>query len=338
MQSAIRPPVSTCALSDIIAGMSDLPHHGVQLLEISPRNETQRLDNYLLSKLKGVPKSRVYKLLRSGQVRVNKGRKKADYRLQLGDIVRIPPVRMAEIDDTKAPPHLVDRVSQSVIFEDEQLLVLNKPARIAVHSGSHLKFGVIEMLRQARPQDTMLELVHRLDRETSGCLVIAKTRETLNQLHQHFRDASGGLEKIYQAIVMGRWQEGEKMVDLPLLKNTLRGGERMVEVNPEGKAARSLFIPLEYKDTLSLMEIKLFTGRTHQIRVHAQAIEHPIAGDPKYGDAAFNSELKKQGFKRMYLHAYKLRFSLKHKSGHSQNYDICAPLDAEWQKLIDKNQ
>jgi len=318
--------------------MSDLAHHGVQLLEISPRNESQRLDNYLLSKLKGVPKSRVYKLLRSGQVRVNKGRKKADYRLQLGDMVRIPPVRMAQVDDTKAPPHLVDLVSQSVIFEDERLLVLNKPARIAVHSGSHLKFGVIEMLRQARPQDTMLELVHRLDRETSGCLVIAKTRETLNQLHQHFRDSSGGLKKTYHAIVMGRWQGAEKVVDLPLLKNTLRGGERMVEVNPEGKAARSLFMPLEYKDALSLMEIKLFTGRTHQIRVHAQAVNHPIAGDPKYGNATFNAELKKQGFKRMYLHAYKLSFSLTGASGNTQHYDICAPLDAEWQNLTNTNK
>lgn len=309
--------------------MSDLPHHGVQLLEINDRNEQQRLDNFLLSKLKGVPKSRVYKLLRSGQVRVNKGRKKADYRLNVGDIVRIPPVRMAEIDDSKAPQHLVDKVSQSVIFEDAKLLVLNKPTGIAVHSGSNLKFGVIEMLRQARPDAEMLELVHRLDRETSGCLVIAKTLKALNQLHQHFRDKAEHMEKIYRAIIMGRWQGAEKNINLPLLKNTPRSGERFVEVNPEGKDARSLFIPLQYKDDLSLMEVKLFTGRTHQIRVHAQSAGFPIAGDSKYGDKAFNKELKKHGFKRMYLHAYKLSFSLD-----GQNYNICAPLDSEWDKLM----
>lgn len=309
--------------------MSDLPHHGVQILEINARNEEQRLDNFLLSKLKGVPKSRVYKLLRSGQVRVNKGRKKADYRLKVGDLVRIPPVRMAENDDSKAPQYLVDRVSQSVIFEDTQLLVLNKPTGIAVHSGSNLKFGVIEMLRQARPEAEMLELVHRLDRETSGCLVIAKTLAALNQLHQHFRDKAEHMEKIYHAVVMGRWQGAEKNIELPLLKKTPRSGERFVEVNPAGKEARSLFMPLQYKDKMSLMEIKLFTGRTHQIRVHAQAMGYPVAGDTKYGDKAFNKELKKHGYKRMYLHAYKLSFSLD-----GQNYQICAPLDDEWEKLM----
>jgi len=309
--------------------MLELPQHGVQLLEISPRNEQQRLDNFLLSKLKGVPKSRVYKLLRSGQVRVNKGRKKADYRLKLGDTVRIPPVRMAEVDDSKAPQHLVDKVSQSVIFEDAQLLVLNKPAGIAVHSGSNLKFGVIEMLRQARPDADMLELVHRLDRETSGCLVIAKSKDALNKLHQSFRDEADRMNKIYRAVVRGRWQGAEKNVDLPLLKNTIRGGERMVEVNPEGKAARSLFIPLEYHDNMSLMEIKIFTGRTHQIRVHAQAAGYPIAGDKKYGDSELNSQLKKHGFKRMFLHAYRLSFDLG-----LQHYDICAPLESEWQDVI----
>jgi len=307
-------------------------HYDVQQLEITDRNAEQRLDNYLLSKLKGLPKSRIYKLLRSGQVRVNKGRKKADYRLKLGDIVRIPPVRMAETDDSKAPQHLVEKVNQSVIFEDKQLLVLNKPAGLAVHSGSKLKFGVIEMLRQARPDAQMLELVHRLDRETSGCLVIAKSRDALNLLHQHFRDEDGQMQKIYRAIVTGRWQGSEKTIDLPLLKNTIRAGERMVEVNPQGKQARSLFIPLEYHDDLSLMEVKLYTGRTHQIRVHAQSTGHPVAGDKKYGDAEFNTRLKDKGFKRMYLHAYQLSFALG-----SQSYKITAPLDDEWQKLINTN-
>jgi len=309
--------------------MTELAQQKVQQLEISDRNAQQRLDNYLLSQLKGVPKSRIYKLLRSGQIRVNKGRKKADYRLALGDIVRIPPIRMAEQSDDRAPQYMLDRVSQSVIFEDSQLLVLNKPAGIAVHSGSKLRFGVIEMLRQARPDAEMLELVHRLDRETSGCLVIAKSRDALNRLHEHFREEKSGMEKIYRAIVYGRWQGAEKIIDLPLLKNTLRGGERMVEVNPEGKPARSLFIPLEYRDSMSLMEIKLFTGRTHQIRVHAQAVNHPIAGDKKYGDSTFNQQLKEAGFKRMYLHAYKLSFSLG-----TENYNITAPLDSDWQTLL----
>ena len=304
-------------------------HHKVQQLEIGQRNAEQRLDNYLLSLLKGVPKSRIYKLLRSGQVRVNKGRKKADYRLKLGDNVRIPPVRMAEQDDSRAPQHLIDRVSQSVIFEDKHLLVLNKPAGLAVHSGSKLRFGIIEMLRQARTDAPMLELVHRLDRDTSGCLVIAKSREALNQLHQHFREEDGQMQKIYKAIVAGRWQGAEKLIELPLLKNTLRGGERMVEVNPEGKQARSLFTPQEYRDELSLMEVRLYTGRTHQIRVHAQSCEHPVAGDRKYGREELNSLIRDKGFKRMYLHAYKLSFKLG-----QQSYDITAPLDPEWNELL----
>lgn len=309
--------------------MTESAQHSVQLVEIGARNHQQRLDNFLLSQLKGVPKSRVYKLLRSGQVRVNKGRKKADYRLNEGDVVRIPPLRMTQVDEGLAPPHLLQQVSQSVIFEDADLLVLNKPAGLAVHGGSNVRFGVIEMLRQARPDAEMLELVHRLDRETSGCLVIAKSRLALNQLHQHFRDDDSGMQKIYRAIVMGRWQGGEQLVDQPLLKNSLRGGERMVEINPQGKPARSLFTPLEYGDQLSLLEVKLFTGRTHQIRVHAQSLGHPVAGDRKYGNNDFNQQLREAGFKRMYLHASQLTFSLG-----QQHYDIHAPLDDEWQTLL----
>ncbi len=320
----------------MIRNMTNTPnqaaHQGVKLVEIGPRNEQQRLDNFLISQLKGVPKSRIYKLLRSGQVRVNKGRKKADYRLKLGDNVRIPPVRTAEKDDGKAPAHLIERLQQSVIFEDSQILVINKPAGIAVHSGSNIRFGAIEMLRQARPDEPMLELVHRLDRDTSGCLVIAKTRKALDQLHQHFREEDGEMQKIYRAIVMGRWRGGEKLIDAPLLKNTLRGGERMVEVNNAGKSARSLFMPLDYQTRLSLMDIKLYTGRTHQIRVHAQYTGHPIAGDPKYGDSGFNQWLREAGFKHMFLHAYQLQFSL-----NGENYNICAPLEADWQTLLNLN-
>lgn len=321
--------------SDMIAPMTDSPspqnQPQVQLVDIGERHATQRLDNFLLSQLKGVPKSRIYKLLRSGQVRVNKGRKKADYRLRQGDQVRIPPVRMSEKDDSQAPQHLVNRVTESIIFEDNQILAINKPAGISVHSGSNIRFGVIELLRQARPDAPMLELVHRLDRDTSGCLVIAKSRSALNQLHEHFRAEDGDMQKVYRAILKGRWPGAEQMIDAPLLKNTLRGGERMVEVTPNGKPARSLFTPLEYHDELSLMEIRLYTGRTHQIRVHAQSTGHPVAGDPKYGDESFNQRLKSAGFKRMYLHAWRLSFRLD-----GESYELCAPLDDEWQKLLNQ--
>lgn len=302
-------------------------HDKVQIIEIGERNADQRLDNFLLSQLKGVPKSRIYKLLRSGQVRVNKGRKKPNYRLHHGDQVRIPPVRTSERPPGEVPQYWLDRIQQSILLEDDQVLVLNKPAGIAVHSGSNIAYGVIEALRQLRDKDAMLELVHRLDRDTSGCLVIAKTRAALNKLHEQFRDEHA-MEKIYRAILVGRWQGGEKMIDAPLLKNTLQGGERMVQVDEAGKPAQSLFSPLEYFDRASFMEIRLFTGRTHQIRVHAAHSGHPVAGDRKYGDDSFNQYLKQQDLRRMFLHAHRLGFEL------DKPYEIIAPLDEEWQTLL----
>ena len=298
----------------------------VQILTITARHHDQRLDNFLLSQLKGVPKSRIYKLLRSGQIRVNKGRKKPNYRVQLDDQVRIPPIRMEERKTGEATIFLLDKLKDCLLFEDEHLLVLNKPAGLAVHSGSNIQFGVIELLRQLRANGD-LELVHRLDRDTSGCLVIAKSRLALNELHKLFR-ADEGLQKIYRAILVGRWQGGEKIIDAPLLKNTLQGGERMVMVDGAGKSAKSLFNPLDYYPAATLAEITLFTGRTHQIRVHAAHQGHPVAGDKKYGDEAFNKQLKQQGFKRMYLHAYQLSFTL-----NQQAYDIIAPLDNDWKAL-----
>ena len=305
-----------------------IQHKKVQIVEISARNHDQRLDNYLLSQLKGVPKSRIYKLLRSGQVRVNKGRKKPAYRLQTGDQVRIPPVTVTDTPSTEAPAYLLEKIQQAIIFEDEQLLVINKPTGVAVHSGSNVAFGVIEVLRQLRPDDEMLELVHRLDRETSGCLLIAKTRPCLSQLHELFR-SDHDIKKIYRAVLMGRWQGGERTIDAPLIKNQLKGGERIVSVDENGKQARSVFTPLDYFDLGTLAEIQLFTGRTHQIRVHAAYQQHPIAGDPKYGDKAFNKHLKKLGFKRMFLHAYNLQFTL------GKNYNITAPLDEQWQQILE---
>ncbi|MCW9013968.1 MAG: RluA family pseudouridine synthase [Gammaproteobacteria bacterium] len=303
------------------------PHDKVQILEIIARNADQRLDNYLLSQLKGVPKSRIYKLLRSGQVRVNKGRKKPSYRVQLGDLVRIPPIRISERKVSEAPQYWLDQVQQSILLEDSHVMVLNKPAGIAVHSGSNIAYGVIETLRQLRPDDQMLELVHRLDRDTSGCLVIAKSRSALNQLHEQFRDHHR-MEKIYRAILVGRWPGGEKLIDAPLRKNTLQGGERMVMVDETGKPAQSQFTPLDYFDQATHMEIQLFTGRTHQIRVHAAHAGHPVAGDSKYGDESFNQHLKQLGLRRMFLHAHRLSFEL------DKKYDVTAPLDEQWQTLL----
>ncbi|TNF32841.1 MAG: RluA family pseudouridine synthase [Gammaproteobacteria bacterium] len=302
-------------------------HSKVRILDIGPRHHDQRLDNFLLSQLKGVPKSRIYKLLRSGQVRVNKGRKKPDYRLQQGDQVRIPPVTMSEKDPSQVPQYLLDMVASNILYEDKNLLVLNKPAGIAVHAGSNVSHGVIEALRQLKPDCDSLELVHRLDRDTSGCLVLAKTRPMLMQLHELFRQ-DRGLQKIYRALLVGRWQGGERLIDAPLLKNTLQGGERMVMVDTAGKPAQSLFNPLAYYPDATLAEIELYTGRTHQIRVHAAHIGHPVAGDPKYGDEKFNQSLKQQGFKRMYLHAWKLSFRL------DRQYSFTAPLDNEWERLV----
>lgn len=304
-----------------------LSQHKVQILEIGPRHAEQRLDNFLLSQLKGVPRSRIYKLLRSGQVRVNKGRKKPSYRLQLGDNVRIPPITTLEPHQLQAPRALQDMINDRILFENDDLLVVNKPAGLAVHGGSNVQYGLIESLRQSRPNADMLELVHRLDQDTSGCLVIAKSRQALGQLHDQFRSKSD-MEKIYRAIVVGRWQGGEQLIEAPLKKNNLQSGERMVTVDSDGKAARSLFSPLAYYDEASVMEVKLFTGRTHQIRVHARHVGHAVAGDVKYGDPKYNQTLKNRGLKRMFLHAQSLSFQL------DRDYELVAPVDPEWQQFL----
>lgn len=301
----------------------------VQNIEINANHHDQRLDNFLIGHLKGLPKSLVYKLLRSGQVRVNKGRKKPDYRIQTGDLVRIPPITVQEqTHDDVAPKFLLDQVQNAILFEDEHLLALNKPVGLAVHSGSNIRFGAVEILRQLRPDAEMLELVHRLDRDTSGVLIFAKNRPTLMRLHDLFR-AEHQLQKTYKAILVGRWEGGERLVDVPLQKNTMQGGERMVVVDEDGKDSRSLFIPQAYYPHATLAEIHLHTGRTHQIRVHAAHQQHPVAGDSKYGDAAFNRYLKEHGLKRMFLHAWQLRFKL------DKAYNITAPVDEDWEKVFD---
>ncbi|WP_428604595.1 23S rRNA pseudouridine(955/2504/2580) synthase RluC [Sedimenticola sp.] len=281
--------------------------HAVHILNVEPGYEGQRIDNFLINYLKGVPKSLVYRILRRGEVRVNKGRIKASYRLQVGDQVRVPPVRMADkAEPSRVDSRLLDRLEAAILYEDKRLLVLNKPSGIAVHGGSGLNFGVIEALRQLRPEERQLELVHRLDRDTSGCLLIAKRRSALRRLHELMR--GNGIDKRYIALVKGNWHRDRLEVNVPLLKNTLQGGERIVTVDPRGKESVTRFSVRERLGEWMLVEARLLTGRTHQIRVHAAHLGTPILGDDKYGDSAANKEIKELGLKRLFLHAETLRF------------------------------
>lgn len=279
----------------------------VEVVEIPASLAGQRVDNFLLTRLKGLPRSLVYKLLRRGEVRVNKGRVKPAHRLAAGDLVRLPPVRSA--DSTQAHPLPAGRhrkLSAAVLYEDERLLVLDKPAGMAVHGGSGVSTGVIEGLRASRP-GSELELVHRLDRDTSGCLLISKRRSALRSLHRQMRE--GLIEKRYQALLAGRLAHRTTSVELPLRKNHLRGGERMVQVDLEaGKPARTVFRRVASYDGVALAEVELHTGRTHQIRVHAASLGTPVAGDEKYGDAQANKALRRLGLKRLFLHACSLSF------------------------------
>lgn len=308
------------------------PTPSVQLLEVSPEYAGQRIDNFLLARLKGVPKTLIYRILRKGEVRVNKGRIKPEYKLQAGDIVRVPPLRLAERDEP-APlaQGLLDRLEASIVFEDKALIVINKPAGIAVHGGSGLNFGVIEAFRQLRPDAKELELVHRLDRDTSGLLMIAKKRSMLRHLHAELR--GDGVDKRYMALVRGHWATAKKQVNAPLLKNTLRSGERMVEVNDEGKEALTIFRVLRrFGEFATLIEAKPVTGRTHQIRVHALHAGHAIAGDSKYGDEDFTREIRDAGGKRLFLHAYALRVPLPD-GGELQ---LEAPVDEMWARTLER--
>ncbi len=304
----------------------------VQMLEVSPEFAGQRIDNFLRNQLKGVPKTLIYRILRKGEVRVNKGRIKPEYKLQAGDLVRVPPLRLAERDEP-APlaQGLLERLEAAIIYEDKALIVLNKPAGIAVHGGSGLSYGVIEALRQLRPDTKELELVHRLDRDTSGLLMVAKKRSMLRHLHQELR--GDGVDKRYMALVRGRWETGKKQVSAPLLKNTLRSGERMVEVTDEGKEALTLFRVLRrFGDFATLVEARPVTGRTHQIRVHARHAGHAIAGDSKYGDEDFSREIRELGGKRLFLHAYGLKVPLP--DGGELNLE--APVDEVWSQTLGK--
>ncbi|MBK6905752.1 MAG: RluA family pseudouridine synthase [Rhodocyclaceae bacterium] len=299
----------TANLNQVYSGIwRKLRKDSASWLDVDEESAGQRLDNFLMRHAKGVPKSHIYRIVRSGEVRVNKGRVSADYRVKSGDQIRLPPIRIAEksLDAPNAP--LVPAREFALAYEDEAMLVVDKPAGTAVHGGSGVSFGVIEQLRRARPQAKLLELAHRLDRETSGLLIIAKKRSALTRLHDQFRE--GIIAKRYLALVKGRWQNPLQHVKLPLLKYLLPDGERRVRVDEqEGKTAHSIVRLVARWQNFSLVEVELKTGRTHQIRVHLSHLGFPIAGDDKYGDFALNKELARPGpaqLRRMFLHAAKL--------------------------------
>ena len=306
---------------------------GARTVTVPDDRDGQRLDNFLLGQLKGAPRSLVYKLVRSGQVRVNGGRAKAERKLAAGDEVRIPPVRLGEEAARGAPPPgLLQRIEAAIVYEDARLLALDKPSGVASHGGSGISFGAIETLRALRPGQT-LELAHRLDRDTSGLLVVAKKRSVLAELQALMR-RPGGMRKRYLTLLVGRLPDGTLSVDAPLHVGLRQGGERHVQVDPDGKPSLSHFRVLERRGGHSYCEVRIDTGRTHQIRVHARHIGHPVAGDDKYGDPEANRRLRdRAGLRRLFLHAASLEFALD--EGRAA-YTINAPLAPELAELLDR--
>ena len=290
------------------------PYAQVTILSIDADQAGQRLDNFLIARLKGVPKSKIYNVIRKGEVRVNKGRIKPEYKLMAGDSVRVPPIRIAEVGaEAKAGHKMMALLASSILYEDDGLLVINKPPGLAVHGGSGISLGLIETLRQMRPEARHLELVHRLDRDTSGCIMVAKKRSYLRHLQAALREKSagaGGITKVYWALVNGEWSTSCRQINVPLLKMEVADGERVVKVRPEGKPSLTEFKLLQRYNGFSLVEARPITGRTHQIRVHAQYVGHSLVGDAKYGSDEVNELMRAQGIKRLFLHASALSFYL----------------------------
>ena len=303
----------------------------VQHFEVTADEAGQRLDNYVHKHLGGVPRSRVYRVIRKGEVRVNGKRAGPETRLAASDKVRIPPVRVLPAADPGKPSaELSARIRAAIVHEDERLLVIDKPAGIAVHGGSGVSFGVIEALRAARPEE-YFELAHRLDRDTSGVLIVARKGQALRTLHELLRE--DGFEKRYLALLQGPWDLGEKRIDAPLRTDTRVGGERTVKVAAGGKPSVSIFRPVQFFGrTATLVEVMLETGRTHQIRVHAQHAGHPVAGDEKYGDAGFNEAMRELGLRRMFLHASSVSF----KWPQGGEFSINTPLPADLGAVLDR--
>lgn len=310
--------------------MAEAPR--VQTVTVTEEDAGQRIDNWLLKRLKGVPKTHVYKLLRSGQVRVNKGRAGPQRKLATGDVVRVPPVRIAAPDaPRRVPDDLLRRVESRIVYEDDHLMALDKPAGLAVHGGSGVGFGAIEVLRALRPGARSIELVHRLDRDTSGLLLIAKRRSALRTLHEAMRE--GRVEKRYLALVAGAWRGGTRTVDAPLEEHRPESGERVTRVGPQGRAAVSHFIPeRQFRDS-TLVAVDIETGRMHQIRVHAAHIGHPVLGDAKYGDRMANRAAKAMGLDRMFLHAFRLAFA---HPADGREVRLEAPLDEALGALLER--
>lgn len=301
----------------------------VQFIEINDDIEGQRIDNFLRNKLKQIPKSMIYRILRKGEVRVNKKRVKPEYKLQAGDLIRVPPVTLPASSDESVPNTKLSRVAElenCIIFEDAHFLVLNKPSGTAVHGGSGLHFGAIEAMRALRPDARYLELVHRIDRDTSGILLIAKKRSALRHLQAQFREKT--VQKYYFALVMGKWKASLKKVNAPLLKNEVNS---IVRVNSAGKASETRFKLLEQYDKASLIQASPITGRTHQIRVHCQYVGHPLAFDDRYGDQVFDAYMKQFGLNRLFLHAANIKFV---HPATGEQMDISAPMGAPLEKVI----
>ena len=306
---------------------------GVRLFEVSEEEAGQRLDNFVHKHLGDIPRSRVYRVIRKGEVRVNGHRAGPDTRLQAHDKIRIPPVRVRPPEEVGRPSaDLQETIRKAIVYEDARLLVLDKPAGIAVHGGSGISFGVIEALRAVRP-DEHLELAHRLDRDTSGCLIVARSTASLRILHALFREEDTTFEKRYLTLLKGQWDLGKKRIDAPLRTDTRVGGERTVRVDASGKPSLSEFRPVQFFGRrATLMEVSLLTGRTHQIRVHAQHAGHPVAGDEKYGDDAFNDEMRTLGLNRMFLHAHSVSFDWPE----GGQFSVNTPLPPELATVVDK--
>ena len=303
-------------------------------VEVDEEHAGQRVDNFLITHLKGVPRTRIYRIIRKGEVRVNKGRVKQTTRLEQGDMIRIPPIRQAESSSDNLDGTRYEFLNKAVLFEDDWLMVLNKPSGMAVHAGSGIKVGVIEALRALRTDLKYIELVHRLDRETSGCLVLAKKSSALKALNDDFKTNSlknPRLDKRYLTLVEGRWKHGNRRVTKALNTNSKRHGERHVVVDDNGSYASSIISPRDISDVASLLEVKLLTGRTHQVRVHCQSENHCVAGDQRYGKDDFNKRMKSYGLSRLFLHAASIKFF--HPVSQSQ-ITVEAPLPNELDSVI----
>ena len=300
----------------------------VRFVTISADFAGQRLDNFLMRELKGVPKSRIYNILRRGELRVNKSRAKPAYKLVEGDVLRIPPIRLALREAPPVPRGLGDELRDAVLYEDAGLMIINKPSGLAVHGGSGVSLGLIESLRQMYPEERHLELVHRLDRDTSGCVMVSKKRSVLKELHSLLQKKHA-VDKRYLALVSGSWPVRKQQVNVRLQKNVLQSGERMVRAGLEGKPSLTEYRVVERIPGATLVEARPITGRTHQIRVHCQYACYPILGDDKYGDDELNRRFRERGLRRLFLHAHSLSFELAGK-----RISVSAPLPADLQAVL----